>query len=302
MLWVSAVDAQQPADADAPSPPAASTQAPEPPRAAPPPAAPPPTGAEASAAPPTPPAEPAPSPAPPATAPATSAAPAAPTFPTVPDAGREHPAGPPPGHAHHAPAPPAPAPPLPYAPYDWGLGIGFGFAFGGDELVTATRVDDSEASLSAGDGVQFALVVSYSPLHLGPGHWLSLGIDLGIGVKMAGLNGDNGSLDLGRFPLIPRAHALAHMGGGWHLSASAGAQYDMGVFLSGDGIFAGIDEDLGSAWGPMGELGAFYRDSEESAGYTIALRYVHMEYDSSATAGPIDASSFGLAVTAMFLL
>ena len=150
--------------------------------------------------------------------------------------------------------------------------------------------------------MQFALVGSYSPLHLGDGQWLSMGIDLELGVKMSGLNGENGALDFGRFPLIPRAHADAHVGGGWHISASAGVQYDMGVFLSGDGVFSEIDADLGNGLGPLGELGVFYQDAKDRGGYTFALRYVHMEYDSADTAGPIDASSIGFALTALFLL
>ena len=40
-------------------------------------------------------------------------------------------------------------------------------------------------SLDAGDGVQFALVASYAPLHVGEGRWLSFGVDLELGQTLA---------------------------------------------------------------------------------------------------------------------
>lgn len=173
----------------------------------------------------------------------------------------------------------------PYRP-KFGVNGAFGLAFGGDDLVTAEYDNGEERTLSAGTGVILSVGATATPLWAGP---VGFGVGVDLGWKYTQLTAENGTLSLERFPVVGSLHTLFHVGGSWYLLAAGGVHHELGVSISGDGVFDGISADPESSLGFMGEIGALY--GKRGFGVDATLRYTTLEYE--ANGDTADASNFG---------
>jgi hypothetical protein len=155
----------------------------------------------------------------------------------------------------------------------FGLNGALGLAFGGDNLITATFADGSTRDLPAGRGVILSVGAMATPLWAGP---VGLGLGVDIGVKYTSISASNGTASFTRFPLVLSAHALFDVTHHWYILAAGGLHHELGVSLTGDGLFSGLSADFDSNWGGMAELGAFYAKKHLGASGTI--RYTSARY------------------------
>jgi hypothetical protein len=70
----------------------------------------------------------------------------------------------------------------------------------------------------------------------------------------------------------------------------AGAEWDLGAHVSGDGIASGLEADLSSHLGFVGDIGLWYQSSNQVS-MTLTFRYNRMTY--SAAGGNFAASNAG---------
>jgi hypothetical protein len=242
----------------------------------------------------------------PAVAPPESTVPPAAPAPPPAEAGAAAPVAPTPAPVAATPAPPAPAPvraavdnEAPRRParsleeedvadYRPGTGIGFdtGFAFGGKSLVHATFTDGSTDDLAAGEGL-ILNVTGAATLF-----WLSDAVGFGvggqIGLKYRSVGASNASISFTRFPAVVFGQMVAPATPRGSFLLRAGAEKDLGASISGDGDAAGVDVSLSSNLGFMGELGFWYRLSNNGA-MTGTLRFTRVQY--SAAGGNVDGTS-----------
>jgi hypothetical protein len=180
-------------------------------------------------------------------------------------------------------------PPPPPAHPGTGIGFEMGIAFGGDRLASVTLSDGQTDTLSAGDGLLFALVGDVTPLWFGDA--VGVGFGASIGWKYADVGASNGSISLSRFPASAFIQLLPTISNRWFFQLRGGVTKTLGATLSGDGIASFSDVSFDSRPGAFAEVGV-YRAFSGSAGMLFATRYTNEMF--TVQGEQIDASSVGV--------
>ena len=180
----------------------------------------------------------------------------------------------------------------------WGIMLEFGLGGGGEDLVSVTLTDGSTQTLSAGDGVSFALGVMCTPLWIG--NDLGVGLSATAGYKYWSVGASNGDISIGRAPLALALHVLPRVSPRWFLFGRGGLQKEVDVHISSSGAAAGIDASPEAKLGGFGEAG-FYLISDNSAqnfAWSVTFRYTKLSYVENGVSA--DGQSFMLFSTAYF--
>jgi len=186
-------------------------------------------------------------------------------------------------------------PPPPTHPPGSGIGAGLGFGFGGNTLATLVLTDGSSNDLKAGDGL--AVNVSGMGTPFWPTDSVGFGLGAEIGLKYRAVTASNGGVSFIRFPAVVFGQMLARATERGAFLLRAGAEYDLGAHVSGDGIGSGISADLTSHVGFVGEAGLWFQPNNHAA-LTLTFRYTHLTY--SVGGNDIAASNAGVMVGYVF--
>jgi hypothetical protein len=169
-----------------------------------------------------------------------------------------------------------------------GLIASLGFFFGGEDLYKASFTNGPDRSLSAGRGVQLAVGGLWTPLWVDD--QVGFGIGASVGWKYDSMSATNGSASLIRFPVSATVHGLFRLNNRWFALLGGGLATEVGGHLSGSGFAAGIDSDLTSTIGLLGEGSLYY--GVDRVGLGAGLRYTslrdHYQGDK------VNASSLGI--------
>jgi len=160
-----------------------------------------------------------------------------------------------------------------------------GFEFGGDDLLKVTYTSGVTSTIRAGDGFYLKGGVS-TPISVVNNLEL-VGL---IGLKYTSVVGTNGDALLYRFPLDVNVRYSMEQ----H-RFSAGITEDLAIDYSGSGVLSGVGTTLNSNLG----FSVQYEYIMQS-GFGIGARYTSLSYDVPDFNDTVNASSFGLLVTASF--
>ena len=160
----------------------------------------------------------------------------------------------------------------------WGFLFELGIGGGGSDLVEVMLSDGSTQTLSAGDGVSFAIGVMCTPLWVGDS--VGVGLTATAGYKYWSVGASNGDISIGRAPLTLALHVLPRLSPRWFLLGRGGLQKEVDVHISSSGAAAGIDASPEASLGGFGEAG-FYRLSDTATqdwGWSLTFRYTKLTY------------------------
>ena len=126
-----------------------------------------------------------------------------------------------------------------------------------------------------------------------------LGIGGSFGFKFDHIGASNGDLSFIRYPLDLWLQVLMRASETWYLAVAGGAHKEYGANISGTGVAQGVQTDLQSPLGWMGEFGLHWAPSWHTA-YAFFVRLTKVRYANDL--GSADGTNVGFGAAFNFNL